>query len=245
MVLKGLIRAALDLVYPRNCQLCETPLAEQEYGVICACCLEGAKWIEPPFCQRCALPFVGAVEGEFNCGYCKELEFHFTRAAAACLARGVVLDAIHHFKYNRRMYYGKHLADWIVAAGQRWVNWGEVDGIVPVPLHPRKKRDREFNQAEYLAEAVGEAFLKPVWKRALRRVRDTKTQTRLDAQQRRENLRGAFAPGRQAGSVKGQRIVLVDDVFTTGATLDACAKVLRVAGAADVRVLTVARGAYV
>lgn len=241
---KKLIRAAVDLLYPRNCQFCEQPLAEPERGVICAACLEKVKWIKPPCCQRCALPFVGAVSGAFECGYCKDLNLHFSQGVAACLATGIVLESIHHFKYHQRMYFGYHLADWIVTAGRQGVDWTQVDVVVPVPLHPRKKREREFNQAEYLAEAVGKSFQKPVWKRCLRRVRDTRTQTRLDAQQRRENLRGAFA-ARDAEALRGKRLLLVDDVFTTGATLDACAKVLRHAGATEVVVLTVARGAYV
>jgi ComF family protein len=122
------------------------------------------------------------------------------------------------------------------------MDWSGVDAVVPVPLHPRKKREREFNQAEYLADAVGDAFAKPVWTRCIRRVKDTPTQTRLSREERMANLREAFVA---RGELKGKRVLLVDDVFTTGATLDACAKVLRVAGAADVWVLAVARGAYV
>ncbi len=241
---KELIGAAVDLLYPRNCQFCAQPLAQHERGVICAACLETVKWIEPPCCSRCALPFVGAVDGEFECGYCKELKLHFSRGVAACLARGIVLDAIHQFKYNRKMYFGPHLGEWIVTAGREHMDWSGVDAIVPVPLHPRKKREREFNQAEYLADAVGKAFAKPVWKRCIRRVKDTPTQTRLSREERLANLRDAFE-ARDGVGLKGKRVVLVDDVFTTGATLDACARVLRVAGAADVWVLTVARGAYV
>ncbi len=238
-----LARAAVDLVYPRNCQFCEQALAEQERGVICGVCLETVRWIEPPCCSRCALPFVGAVEGVFECGYCKDLDLHFTHAVAGCLARGVVIESIHHFKYHRRMYFGQHLADWMVTAAREGMDWDAVDVVVPVPLHPRKKRERSFNQAEYLARAAGKAFAKPVAVRALRRVRDTKTQTRLDAQERRENLRDAFAAC-DGAAVQGKKVVLVDDVFTTGATLDACARVLRHAGATEVSVLTVARGAY-
>ena len=242
---KQIISAAVDLLYPRNCHFCRQPLAEQERGVICAACLATVRWVEPPCCSRCALPFVGAVNGAFECGYCKDLDLHFSRGVAACLARGIVLASIHEFKYNRQLYFGRHLADWIVSAGRAHVDWSGVDAIVPAPLHPRKRREREFNQAEYLASALEKEFAKPVFARHVRRVRDTLTQTHLDAQERRENLSGAFAEGRRARELKGKRVLLVDDVFTTGATLDACARVLRVAGAADVWVLTVARGAYV
>jgi ComF family protein len=235
------VQRGIDLLYPRNCQLCGTPQAEADAGVLCGGCRERVAYLAPPFCQRCALPFDGAVDGMFDCGYCHNLPFHFERAVAGCRAKGVVRDCIHRFKYDRAMYFGSHLAEWIVMAGRQWIDWSAVDAVVPVPLHPRKKRHRQFNQAEFLADAVGKVFLKPVLTTAVRRVRDTKTQTRLDAAARRENLRGAFAV-RRAAAVDGQRVVLVDDVFTTGATLDACAKVLRQAGAANVIVLTVARG---
>lgn len=237
------VTAALDLLFPRNCQACGQPLTEKEHGVICGVCLATVKWIEPPCCLRCSLPFCGAVEGPFECGYCKEMEFHFSGAVAAALARGVVRLAIHEFKYNGKLYFAPHLVDWIVTAGCARVDWSAVDGIVPIPLHPRKQREREFNQAEILADALGKAFKKPVWNRCLRRVRDTPTQTHLNRQERIANLRRAFAV-RPDTALKRARVLLVDDVFTTGATLDACAKVLRKAGAADVRVLTVARAAY-
>jgi len=241
---KALLSAVLDLVYPRNCQFCRQPLTPTEPGVICAACLGGVDWIEQPYCDRCSLPFAGAVDGKFNCSYCADLDLHFRRAVAACRAKGIVRDAIHRFKYNRQMFFEPHLAAWLVRAGRERLDWNEVDVIVPVPLHPRKARERQFNQAEHLARAVHKAFGKPVIARGLKRVRDTKTQTLLDAAERRANLRRAFAPGRRAAELDGRRVVLVDDVFTTGATLDACARVLRQIGAADVVVLTVARGVF-
>jgi len=139
------------------------------------------------------------------------------------------------------MYFGPHLADWLVGAARRWIDWREVDAIVPVPLHPRKQRHREFNQAEYLADALSRVFDVPSVKGAVRRVHDTPTQTKLDAEARARNLRGAFAV-RDATVLKGKRLVLLDDVFTTGATLNSCAKVLQLAGAKEVVAVTVARG---
>ena len=234
-------RRAVDLVYPRNCQFCAAPLSEVEPGVICAACLGTVRWIEPPFCQQCASPFSGKVTETFVCGYCQDLRFAFERAVCACRAEGVVRDCIHRFKYNREMYFGRHLADWLLAGARRWIEWREVDAIVPVPLHPRKKREREFNQAEYLTRALSGGVGVPALSEHLRRVKDTVTQTALDAEQRAANLRKAFAV-RQAEAFRGKRLVLVDDVFTTGATMDACAKVLRVAGAQGVIALAVARG---
>jgi competence protein ComFC len=177
----------------------------------------------------------------FVCGYCHDLRFYFSRTVCACRAEGVVRECILRFKYNRELYFGPHLADWLVSAARRWIDWNEIDGIVPVPLHPRKRRHREFNQAEYLADALSRAFAVPSVKRAVRRVKDTPTQTKLDAEARARNLRGAFAV-RDPAAIQGKRLVLVDDVFTTGATLNGCAKVLRFAGAREVVALIVARG---
>lgn len=229
------------MVYPRNCQFCTVPLPENAPGVVCASCLAGAKRIVEPFCRQCALPFAGKLDEPFVCGYCRELKFHFSRAVAACRAEGVVRDCVHRLKYNREMYYAPHLVEWLVAAGREWVDWSAVDAVVPVPLHPLKQRSREFNQAEVLARPLAAAFGKPVITDAVRRVKETRTQTRLTARERRDNLRGAFA-ARNDGAVRDRRVVLVDDVFTTGATLDSCARVLLQQGAADVLALTVARG---
>jgi competence protein ComFC len=237
------VEAAVDLLYPRNCLICErATLPEGEKGVVCGTCRSEVKFIGPPCCERCALPFPGAIETHFTCGYCKDLKFQFTRTVAICRAEGVVRECIHRFKYNREMYFGHHLAQWLVeGARQRVDDWSLIDLIVPVPLYPRKQREREFNQAEYLAEVVGRAMNKPVAASGIRRVKDTGTQTRLGAHERAENLRDAFAP-RHSGVVEGKKVLLVDDVFTTGATLNGCAKVLRRAGAAEVWVLVLARG---
>jgi ComF family protein len=118
-------------------------------------------------------------------------------------------------------------------------NWNVV---VPVPLHPTKLREREFNQAARLGGHLARALGVPLAEKALRRVRPTRTQTLLTRQQRAENMRRAFGPGRGADAVRGRGVVLVDDVLTTGATTNACAEILRKAGAADVCVWTVARG---
>jgi ComF family protein len=197
--------------------------------------------IEPPFCQQCAAPFAGAITDTFVCGYCKDLRFAFTRAVCGCRAEGIVRESIHRFKYNREMYLGPHLAEWLIEAAQQWIDWQTVDAIVPVPLHPRKKREREFNQSEYLAAALSRHFDRPALVGQLRRVKDTVTQTALDAGQRDRNLRNAFA-ARRMDAFSGKRLVLVDDVFTTGATLNSCARILCRAGASSVIALAVARG---
>jgi ComF family protein len=152
-----------------------------------------------------------------------------------------VLEAIHRFKYSRALWFENFLADLLVREaapvlrGQKW------DFIVPVPLHPLKLREREFNQAALLAAHLARATDIPLNETVLRRVQPTATQTLLTREQRAGNMKNAFAvrPGRR---LNGRRFVLVDDVFTTGATTSAGARALRAAGAAEVCVWTVARG---
>ena len=173
-----------------------------------------------------------------NCGD-RDLSFAF--AAAAYRSRGVVRDLIHLFKYNRQIHL-RHLLARMLCEGFRDPRLGAVpvDLIVPVPLHPARKREREFNQAEVLAVLAGRRLGMPVAD-CLRRKRYTLTQTHFHREERFENLESAFAL-RRGAAVCGRSVALVDDVLTTGSTTDACARVLREAGASAVVVITVARG---
>ncbi len=173
-----------------------------------------------------------------NCGD-RELSFEF--ATAAYRSRGVVRDLVHQFKY-RRQYHLRHLLARMLAEGFHDTRCadGGIDAIVPVPLHPAKLREREFNQAEVLARLAGERLGLPVAD-CLRRLRYTPTQTHFHREERFENLRDAFAMA-DAPDLSGRRVAVVDDVLTTGSTADACARALREAGAAAVVVITVARG---
>jgi ComF family protein len=169
------------------------------------------------------------------------MELHFRFARSAVVAEGVVLEVIHRYKYRRALWFEPFLAGLLVRAAGPELRREEWDLIVPVPLHPARKREREFNQAEHLAAHLGRALTLPVNARALRRIERTRTQTKLTRTQRAANVRGAFALD-DGADLEGARVIVLDDVLTTGATTSACARVLRRAGAADVCVWTVARG---
>jgi len=173
-----------------------------------------------------------------NCGD-RELSFEF--ATAAYRSRGVVRDLIHRFKYGRQVHL-RHLLARMLSEGFRDGRLGELrpEVIVPVPLHATRKREREFNQAELIAELAGLRLGLPV-EDCLRRIRYTLTQTNFHREERFANLDGAFAL-RPGFKMEGRVVALVDDVLTTGSTADACARVLRDAGASAVVVITVARG---
>lgn len=230
----------MDLVFPRNCPLCNRTLDVDEPGCVCPPCIAAFPRIEPPMCHWCGRPVRGAIQNEFVCSQCLGKRLHYDRAYSACLADAKMLDAIHRFKYQREVYFAPSLAQVLVECAKRHVPWTELDVIVPVPLHPRKQRQRHFNQARMLADALSVAFDKPILDPNLRRVVDTPSQTFLDAEARRKNLREAFRVKRPA-EFAGKRIVLVDDVFTTGSTANVCAHELKKAGAVSVFVLTLAR----
>ncbi len=233
--------ACLTWLYPSICQICETARAKPEQGLVCAKCWTGVRFIRAPFCQRCGLPYEGDISTPFECSNCRDVELFFSAARSAVTAKGVTLEIIHRFKYQRALWFEPFLADLLLRAALPELGVGKWDMIVPVPLHPTKRREREFNQATRIASHLAQAMKLPLDEDLVCRVSATRTQTLLTKRQRADNVRRAFAPVSGA-KLSGERVVLVDDVLTTGATTSACARVLRECGAGDVCVWTVARG---
>jgi ComF family protein len=205
-------------------------------------CGESLRAIEPPFCQVCAEPFPGDIPGDFTCPNCAGRRHAYDFAVCRWLSRGPVREAVHRFKYEGALSLRLPLARLMVPgledvrlAGAPWL-------LVPVPLHPRKKRERRYNQSAELARTLAR-LTGLTWCDVLRRIRYTDSQAGLDREGRLKNLKGAFAVHpRAAERITGREILLIDDVLTTGATAHECARTLRHAGAARVAVLTVARG---
>ncbi len=233
--------AGLGFFYPEVCQQCGNERATPDEGYIGANCWNDVRFIRPPYCGRCGLPFEGDLTTPFECSNCREVELHFAYARSAVAARGLVLDIIHRYKYSRALWFEPFLADLLVREAVPVLRQGPWDMIVPVPLHPLKKAEREFNQAERLARRLAAAVPLPLVTRCVARVTPTRTQTLLSRAERAANVRHAFVV-KHPGPVQRKRIVLVDDVLTTGATTNACARALRQAGAAEVCVWTLARG---
>jgi ComF family protein len=232
---RGLVR----LLYPAACENCRRPLESGDQ--LCPTCAAELPKLLPPFCARCSQPFEGAITGSFVCANCHDRVLHFESAVAAYRSRGVVRQLIHRFKYGGEIHLRHLLGKWLCEtladlrlAGRRF------DCIVPVPLHSARERARGFNQAQLLAEMLARHTHLPA-RRLLERIRYTATQTRLDRRERMENLAGAFRL-RRASNVQELRVLLVDDVLTTGSTLSECARVLKEAGARSVHAATVARG---
>jgi ComF family protein len=241
-------QALLDIVYPRRCEMCEALLEANRPDAgkwLCDDCLKGLQRIEPPFCNVCGEPFDGTVTDEFRCGNCADLKLHFDFAVCAYRAEGSVREMVHRFKYNYRLDLRGVLAtllrhtltDARLASTPDWL-------IVPVPLHAARERDRQFNQAWELCVQLSKLTRLPA-QQVMKRVRSTSQQAALTRHQRIENLRSAFALKKSAaaGNLQGRKVLLVDDVLTTGSTTSECARVLkRDGGVEKVVVITVARG---
>jgi competence protein ComFC len=194
----------------------------------------------PPFCAKCSEPFPGAITQTFSCANCEHRLLHFDCAVAAYRSRGLVRKLVHEFKYAKQRHLRYPVAGWLLETlGDSRLRGRHFDLIVPVPLHPARERERGFNQAALLAELLAESVAAPV-RPVLERVRSTTTQTAHDRAERMENLRDAFRL-RKNRDVRDLRVLLIDDVLTTGSTLSECARVLKEAGAISVHAATAAR----
>jgi len=232
-------RALISLLYPPCCEGCGAGVEPPDY--LCGKCAAGAVRIEAPFCNVCSEPFPGAITGTFTCSNCADRQFHFACAVARYRSEGIVRDFIHRFKYFREFRLRHPLAAWAAEGLQDdRIRTQSVDALVPVPLFVARERHREFNQAAELARLLGKGAGIPVCD-CLLRTRNTTSQVTYDRKMRMENLRNAFMM-RHSMDVRGRHLVLIDDVLTTGSTLDECARVLQKAGAASIRAITVARG---
>ncbi|MDB6038186.1 MAG: ComF family protein [Verrucomicrobiales bacterium] len=222
--------------------MCREAFADRDGGYICeGCHVEGVRFIEPPFCSRCGLKFRGEVTESFTCSNCDEVELHFESARAAVGFTPLIQEVIHRYKYNRAVWFEPFLSRILNEAALKTVSSDTHDLIVPIPLHPLKLRQREFNQAARLARSLEVATGIPMREKLVSRMRDTRTQTTLSRKERAANMKNAFAWSAR-NPLKGERVVLVDDIMTTGATANSCAKILQQNGAGSVTVWTVARG---
>jgi ComF family protein len=232
--LRALADAAISVLLAPMCGACDLPLHSPTLGPVCPRCWAAIVPIIPPVCESCGDPLASwrIIDGN-RCARCRQSPSHVTRGRAVGAYEGSLRAIVHALKYDGRPSLARPLAALMKSRG------GEVlegaDACVPVPLHRVRQRRRGFNQAAELSRHLGLPVVP-----ALRRTRQTVSQTDLPAAQRYANVRGAFALARRT-SVCGLVLVLVDDVSTTGATLDACARVLLDAGAREVRALTAAR----
>jgi ComF family protein len=237
LALNHTARAALDIALPTLCVACREPVSGEG---VCAACWCTLSFIAPPFCSRLGIPFVYDPGPGILSMQAIADPPAYQRARAAVRYDDVARTLVHQLKYHDRTDLAPTMGRWMARAGQELLD--EADILVPVPLHWRRGFSRRFNQSGALARAISGESGVPISRDALRRIRPTEHQIGLSRSERASNVQGAFkvAPERRA-EIQGRRIILVDDVLTSGATTDACARALLRAKAAQVDVLVFAR----
>jgi len=229
----------LSFFFPPLCLSCDERLLVGD-EVFCDTCRSCFEFISHPYCELCGAPVTGKLHEEGCCSNCPAPPVHFTRARAALLYQGAVAEGVIAFKFMRRVEVGELLARILFVFLKNEMGDVTFDGIVPVPLHFWRFHKRGYNQAEVMGKVLSDLMNIPLLPEALRRRRATKPQSRLAHSERMANVGDAFEIA-FAQPIRGAHVLLLDDVYTTGSTLNACAKVLKDAGAREVTALTACR----
>lgn len=239
--LHDLARAAsrvLDILFPPSCLKCGAEL--EASGALCATCWPKIRFIAPPYCACCGLPFAYDVGAGALCGPCVQDPPLFDRARAVFVYDDVSRDLVLSFKHADQTQSAPGYGKWLARAGAELLT--DADLLIPVPLHRRRLFARRYNQAALLVHALAKETGRRAAPDGLIRVKKTQPHIDMGRNERQQNVAGAFrVHPKWAETVAGARVVLVDDVFTTGATVSSCARVLRAAGAARIDVLTLSR----
>jgi ComF family protein len=229
----GLISGLVNLLYPSACPTCSRPTDNLSFAPFCTGCWKGIGRYSGPSCRVCGVP-LASVHAD-RCRNCLEAPPAFSRASSFGIYDATLASAVHHYKFLGIRRLSGPLADLLL-----FFDATGIDAVVPVPLHPRALKDRGFNQSLLLAHALSKRKKLPLIIDALRKVVDTRPQVGLSAKERAANVNKAFAC---ASTLAGMKVLLIDDVMTTGATVNACSRQLLRSGAASVTVLTLARAA--
>ncbi len=237
--MKTFLNGLLDAIFPSGCRYCGKKLGLNREVCFCETCWKSIRIIKEPACVYCGKQLFN--ENEHFCGDCTVRRLSFTDNRSAGIYEGVLKEALHEFKYKGKRSLVSPLGKIMTAYISKTGGVEDIDFIVPVPVFEKKKADREYNQAELLADYIGRSFKLPVLKDVLLRVDDTPPQYKFGVEERFKNVNGVFAVN-NSSKIKWACILLVDDLLTTGATADECSKMLLGSGASQIRVFTLARG---
>lgn len=233
---KNLWNAAIDLLLPPRC-LATGEIVDAQ-GMVSASVWPELQFIENPFCRTCGIPFSFEIANDAMCAACLEREPVFDQSRAAVVYNDRSRQMILSFKYGDRLHAIHTFVPWMIRAGQNLIDAAEI--IIPVPLHNRRLRERRFNQSALLAQEIARRSHKPYAPDLLVRRRHTLPQQGLNYKERGKNVAGAFAVRKPEG-LANKNVLLIDDVYTSGATLNECARILKASKANNVSVLTIAR----
>ena len=245
-----ILRALRALIYPPACAVCDKVLSDR-HALVCGTCRAKLPWVREPVCMVCGRPLDAGIhpriqrpameERREKCGACEREKIWYDKGAGTFLYTGDIQRSILRMKFHNRRDHLDFYAAALVHAHGRFLQQIHADGIVPVPMHRRKKKERGFDQCDLLARRLADLTGLPVLDGVLERVRYTRPQKGLHAAERRANLHNAFAVRDLPADIRC--VILLDDIFTTGATLNEAARTLRMAGAEHVYVLTVCMAA--
>jgi len=238
--MRFIFKTIIDFIFPPTCSVCGEPFNAEKEAVICPHCISQVRYIESPMCSKCGKPFYTEVLKDHYCGECLTKKRYFNRARAMGYYDGVLRNAIRIFKYKLKNNLAFPLIRLMVDRMQSFFEETSYNLIIPVPLHSKRLRERGFNQALSLARLLSKQYEIPLDRYSLTRRRMTEPQVGLSERNRVKNVSGAFSILEKNKVVK-KDILLVDDVYTSGNTVDECSKVLIKAGARKVDVLTLAR----
>lgn len=236
MKLKKIFDAGAKLLYPPRCPICDNVVPTWEEG-ICKECLKKVRYVVPPFCLKCGKHLEDSEE-EY-CGDCKERSYHFV-AGRALYEYKSVAKAIYRFKYGARREYAKVFGEEMAFYLGQFLSERKVEALLPVPMYRKKEKRRGYNQSTLLARVLGEYTKIPVYEDFIMRIRNTKPLKLLNPEERLNNLKKAFIL--KENGVKLKVVVIIDDIYTTGSTVDEMAKVLLNGGVQQVYFLTLAIG---
>ncbi|MDE3084734.1 MAG: ComF family protein [Verrucomicrobiota bacterium] len=241
-VLSGFARGMADVIFPPICAHCRGLVENSEYRHLCRRCAAQLTAVAPPCCTTCGHPFYGEVHGERLCPHCEGLAPAFREGRTVFLLKGPARTLVHELKYHRALHLLEDI-ETLLRNAPGLADFVRDAVLVAVPLHPRKERERGYNQSALIAASLariagGQSRVETL----LRRKIDTVSQTGFDRRTRRQNLKNAFALARGVGINSSRHYVLVDDVFTTGSTLNSCALALRRAGGVNIDVVTFGHG---
>ena len=225
---------SLRVLYPQTCCFC----GEISNTPLCKTCESKIVYINEPRCKKCGKPI--RYEEKEYCEDCKKRNFFYEQGRSVWLHKGPVAWSVYQFKYHNRRVFAEFYGEEMWRLYEKWIRAKEIDVIIPVPLHRRRKRNRGYNQAEVVAKVLSRSSGIPIENHAIKRIRYTERQKNLDHKERRKNLSGAFRVS--AYWKKQKNVLLIDDIYTTGNTIDEIAKELKKNGVENVYFLTISIG---
>ncbi len=243
---KGLLQRgwerALDWLYPRDCLHCSAPLhSDSNLKYLCDSCFQKVEVFAPPQCPQCGLPYYGVVTVERECQHCKELSPNFRKGHTTFRLRSPMRSLIHALKYGKGRYALEDLVK-VALSAPNTISFLENSILVPVPLHPVRQMYRTYNQSELIANELSKAIGSVKVESCLKRTKWTNTQTRLTFAERQKNLRNVFTLKPKVQLTPESRYIVVDDVFTTGSTLNSCCKILLREGVTKLDIFALGHG---